>query len=212
MKKILLQKNALLTLGVVVFVLLGFVFLNRLPPGRTDLTLLSTSPTQNASHNPFLPVVLLFNRPPKNNEFQLSIVPQTRVTMVASGSAIQLVPVSTFQESSNYIITVTTKQKYILTFKTEQVASNAPGWNKAFDQSMQDYQIKYGAQDKALENIRKNSPVKQPGFTIAYSYDTNTYTVTLIAPYDQNKVAFLRWFGSLGVNDVSILPLEYLNK
>jgi hypothetical protein len=212
MKKGLLSKKVLIALGVIALVVVGLLFQSQVSQVRTDLELVSTNPTQNSTHNPFLPVILIFNRPPKSNEFQLTIVPQTSVTTVASGSAIRLVPAPTFQENTNYTITIITKQKYILTFTTEQAASNAPGWNKVFDQSMQEYQTKYGAQDKALETIRKNSPVKQPGFTIAYSYDTNTYTVTLLAPYDQNKAAFLRWFQSLGVNDTSILPLEYLNK
>lgn len=207
-----MNKKILLS-GIIIFVLLGILtaVLQNLqrPPA---LIVVGSTPQENAFANPFLPVTIRFNRPPKTNEYSIKIDPETAVTYAASGSAIRITPNNAFQENTNYKITVTTKQEFILLFTTEQAASNVPGWNDAFNKAQQNYQKIYGAGDAALINIQHSSPVKQPGFTIDYSYDNNVYTVTLSPPYDQNKGAFINWMKSLGVTDLSGLPLQYVNQ
>lgn len=193
--------------GVIVATVLVLLFL----PGST-LKVIDATPKNNATLNPFSPVVITFNQKPPTDKSLVTVSPTTDVTVSATtNNTITITPITTFLPLTTYKITVNTKPPYILSFQTEQVVSNAPGWNDEFAKQIQTYQQQNGAQDAALIKIRKNTPLKLAGFAVDYSYGNNTYTVSLSAPYEVNRAAFLSWFASVGVTDTSKIRIQYVN-
>jgi len=187
-----------------------FVFQKNTSP---SLIIVNTSPTSSTAHNPFSPVVFYFNRPPTENEVVFSIKPRTEVIITASSSSsIVLSPKTMFQPSVTYQITANTIPPFSLQFETEQAENNTPGWNELNSAAHQQYMQMYGSQDEALADIRTNIPIKQPGFEISYSYKNNTYTVSLLAPYESNKSAFLAWIKQKGVSNLNTVRIIYVNK
>lgn len=208
MMKILNKKPAVALLMVVVLALMYF-FVKSFSP--QPLAVISTVPSDDTSHNPFLPVTITFNRQPKNGEVVVSFDPETEVTERINGATIELIPTYTYTEQVQYHVTVNTKPQYVFTFVTEQIGSNAPGWNEMFDAAEKQYRSVNAAQDKALELLRTTAPHKEPGFSVNYTYKTNTFVIELSAPYETNKTKFLDWINARGVSDLSTVRIEYIN-
>lgn len=207
-----MKKTYIIILGALAFfgALLVLLFQRGVVP---PLAVVRTTPIANTSHNPFSPVIIYFNRPPKQNELSFSIEPKTDVSIaVGSESGVILTPKSTFLPLTVYQIAVNTSPPFILRFETEQTENNTPGWNTLFDTAEQQYTQTYGSQDEALAQIRTTSPITQQGFRIEYSYKNNTYSVILSAPYESNKSAFLSWIKQKGVTDLTTVRVLYINK
>jgi len=180
---------------------------------ETQLEVISTSPQEQASVSPFSPVIITFNRTPKENEYTITMDPPTKITiLLSSKNSILVKPATNFSPEMTYKLNINTTTPFVLTFETQQEASNLPGMSSLFNQTLQNGKPKNGALAAALSDIRKNSPIQQPGFTVNYSYDTNVYTITLSAPYDTNKTSFLSWLSQKGVSDLSEMTLKYINQ
>ena len=206
------KKQIAISLGVVLVLLMAPAFYRK-TVRVSPLAVVSTVPADKTTHNPYQPVTITFNRSPKESEYSVSFSPPVEFIVSSGGDpSIRLTPKTNFDERTRYTVTVSTAPAYVFTFETEQLASNIPGWNEQFDKALDAYDKKYGLQNRALTNIRKTSPVKQDGFVVRYSYDDNYYSVTLSPPYQQNKDAFFRWFTSLGVTDLSLVPLRFINQ
>lgn len=204
-----MKKRALLVLCICVVALALVSFFISSGP---SLRVTGTNPKNDSALNPFTPVIITFNRRPPTDKAFVIVSPTTDVRISTNtNNAITIAPTTTFLPLTTYKITVNTKPPYVLSFQTEQVVSNAPGWNDAFTKQVQIYQQQNGAQDAALIKIRKGVPIKLPGFTVDYSYGNNTYAVSLSVPYDVNKRAFLAWLISLGVTDTSSLRIQFIN-
>lgn len=177
------------------------------------LSITQSIPITGTTLNPFSPVVIYFNRPPKNGEVTFDIQPKTDVSIkISSESSIFIYPKTMFAPSSTYQITANTSPPFSLRFETEQAENNTPGWNDMFNAAQQKYEQEHGAQDKALTAIRTKTPIKEVGFQIDYSYKNNTFTVSLFAPYESNRAAFLSWIKQKGVLDLSTVRIVYVNK
>lgn len=178
-----------------------------------QLVVVQSVPAPGATLNPFSPVVVYFNRSPKKNELTFDIQPKTEVSVtISSESSVLIFPKTTFTPSTTYQITINTSPPFSLRFETEQIENNTPGWNDLYNAAQQQYTQTYGSQDEALTAIRTKTPIKEPGFQVDYSYRNNTYTVTLSAPYESNKAAFLSWIKQKGVSDLSVVRIVYVNK
>lgn len=206
-----MKKTSLIVIGVFVLIMVGVLLYSALKP--VSLKVINTIPGSGMIYNPFLPVTFYFNRMPKQGEITLDISPKTNVKITTSkNNSIQVTPQTNFLPDTTYRIYVNTKPQFVLTFTTEQTASNTPNWNQEFDQAMQQYLQKNSVQDAALADIRQNAPIKQSGFTINYSYADNTYTVILNVPYSQNKQYFLTWLAKKGVTDLTLLRIKYIEE
>lgn len=206
-----MKKIFAIVIGILLFLgALFVVFQNKAVP---TLSVVRTVPAAEESHNPFSPVIIYFNRPPKEKELSFSINPQTETTLsISSESGVILTPKTTFSPLTVYQVTVYTSPPFTFRFETEQAENNTPGWNALFDAAEDQYTKTYGSQDEALAQIRASSPIKETGFYIEYSYKNNTYTVTLSAPYESNKSAFLNWIKQKGVTDLTTVRIVYINK
>lgn len=177
------------------------------------VVVLKTEPVNKTFHNPFLPIVINFNRAPHINDEFITISPKTDVSIrVLENNQVQILPVTNFLPETPYTLTINTKPTFQLVFTTEQAGSNTPGWNEAVDKAHDEYQEKYGAQDAGLAEIRASLPIKEKAFSIDYSYANNTYTIILAPPYASNKAAFLAWLKQKGVTDLSTVRLKYINQ
>lgn len=204
------KKLLFIILGVVLIVS-GAVYLLIVRKPREPLVVIRTIPNEGVYYNPFLPVTFYFNRQPKEGEVNFDISPSTEVRVVPSDSnSIQIEPLTNFDSEADYSITVNTEPEYTLTFKTEQTVSNTPGWNERFDKAFELYLEEHQEQDEGLAYLRKNSPIKQPNFSIDYSYANNTYTVTLSPPHEQSKDEFISWIYEKGVKDLSTVRIDYV--
>jgi hypothetical protein len=183
-----------------------------LRPQIIPLAVVSTSPANGAIQNPYVPVIITFNRALKENEIAVSVVPTTKTASSIGGNAIKITPETTFLPETPYTVSINTSPPYAFSFTTQTAMENSPGWNDASAKAFEQYQQKNASQDAALADIRTHAPIVQPGFTITYSYANNTYAVTLRAPYDQNKSAFLGWIKQKGVSDTSTLRIKYINQ
>jgi hypothetical protein len=182
------------------------------PPSITPLVVLSTSPTDQASHNPFLPVVVTFNRAPHENEVSVSVVPSTKTTSATEGNTITITPQTTFLPESHYTVSLNTIHPYTFSFVTQTDIENDPRSNGIFKKVNQQYLQQNTAQEAALTDIRKNAPIKENGFTVNFSYADDTYTIVLLPPYYQNKSAFLNWLQQRGVTNLTNLRINYINQ
>lgn len=204
-----MKKQYLFIIGVIVLIGSFVIMSLRQKP----YLLIDTNPKQNQLHNPFLPVTIKFNRKPKLENFSIIFEPKTEfTTSVIENNSIQITPKTTFLPETQYKLTIISPVSYELLFTSEQIGSNTPGWNEQFKKAEEEYRAAHGTQDDALTEIRASVPVEQPGFTITYAYKNNTYTVTLDAPYETNKRAFLDWMTQKGVTDFSTVRIEYINK
>ncbi len=96
-------------------------------------------------------------------------------------------------------------------FTKEEPYNNDEEYNKAYEESLKDYEKENGKQDIALKRIRTILPIKQPLFTISsYDYSNNTYTVNLIKPYDQAKKALELWFFDQGINHPEYFRVKFV--
>ncbi|HUD19180.1 MAG TPA: hypothetical protein VMR81_01950 [Patescibacteria group bacterium] len=198
--------SLVVVVGIVLYILLR-------PPAVVPLAVISSTPSEGTSYNPFLPVTIVFNRPPTPKEYSVVVTPTTDVSIISiTSSSIQIKPISMFLPETQYAVSVSTNPPYILRFTTQQAIDNAPGWNTMFNQIEQNNQQKYATQGAALENIRKSVPITLPGFAVNYSYDSDVYTVMLSQPYDQNKTNFLSWLAQRGVSDATSVVIRYINQ
>lgn len=205
MKKIVLLAAVACVIGILYFLLH--------PKPQQPLTVVGTTPAQNGTHSPFLPVIIQFNRTPSKNEYSVDITPKTDYALGSlPGTSVQINPTPRFLEETPYVITIKTKNGYVLTFTTAQAAGSIPGWNEDFDRSLDEAKKITGVQDDALYVIRKTAPILQDGFSITYSYSTDTYTVSLKQPYEQNKIRFTNWMNQNGVTNLSIVSITYVNQ
>lgn len=207
-----MKKIHIIIACIVIVILTTLFYLTRsttLPP----LSVINTVPKDGTSQNPYNSISVTFNRAPLKDEFTITIEPQTAVTVSeAQNNTIQIKPVSTFLASTKYTISINMAKKTIFHFETEQIGSNPPGWNEAFDQTEKIYHETEGKQNEALMAIRNSLPIKKDGFSIEYSYKNNTYTVTLSAPYETSKNQFLTWIKQQGVTNISAVRINFLNK
>lgn len=204
-----MKKFLLVFIGVFIVAVLLFSAINREPA----LSVVKTAPENMGSLNPFSPITFYFNRVPKNGEVSFVITPPTEVSFLpGANSSIQIIPKTTFAPSAEYRILAKTVPPYTLTLSSEQIESNTPGWNELFNAAEQQYIATRGSQDDALIKIRAAVPIQQSGFSVNYSYKNNTYSVTLLPPYETNKQAFLSWIRQQGVTDTGTLRIEYFNR
>lgn len=211
MKKLLLiDKKTTIVLLVVLIICLGLysVFFR-----QPSITVVKTSPESGSLHNPYLPVTVFFSRPIAATNGLFTITPDVDVsTLVIKENGVQISPRTTFNQEILYTITVNVSPPHIFSFTTEQLGSNAPGWNDAVDKAHDEYLEKFGRQDEALMSIRSRTPIKEKGFSVNYSYADNTYTITVSPPYALNKELFLSWIKGLGVTDSSTVRIKYVNQ
>lgn len=189
------------------------LFFTSHPGGPALLSVVSSVPSQSSTLNPFSPIIIVFNRPPAPNEYTVIVTPSTDFSITSpTNTSIQIKPASSFKPQTLYTVSISTNPPYVLSFTTQQEADNAPGWNTMFNQIEQTNQLQYATQGALLEGVRKNAPIKQSNFTIDYSYDSDVYTVTLVAPYDQSKSSFLSWLARGGVKDTSGMTIRYIDQ
>lgn len=181
-------------------------------PPVVRLVVSSTSPANQASQNPFLPLVVTFNRAPKEKEVVVSIVPSTKTTTTIEGYTIKITPETTFLPETQYTVSLNTSPQYTFGFTTQTDVGNSPSTNAIFNKVNQQYQRQNATRDAELSYIRLHSPLKENGFTVNYSYANDTYTIALFPPYDQNKGAFLNWLEQSGVTAVAGLRIDYVNQ
>ena len=64
--------------------------------------------------------------------------------------------------------------------------------------------------DRAVEaKLRLNSPIKEDGFTVTFSYEQAEFLVKINEPYQENLKKYNDWFDKSGLKDRShfkILP------
>jgi len=176
------------------------------------LTVLSTLPVNRGSQNPFLPLIVTFNRAPTKGEGIISIAPDTKITSKTEGKTIIVTPTTLFLPETEYAVSINTSPPYTFGFTTQTDIENAPGASDAMHKANEQYHQQNVVQDAALASIRKNAPLKENGFTVNYSYAGDTYTIVLSVPYEQNKAAFLNWMEQHGVTDSSNLLINYVNQ
>lgn len=181
------------------------------PSGQQLLRVQQTNPLQGEYHNPFLPLKVTFNRAINPENLSFSLVPDTDVRVLPGKDqfTLQLIPAVKFLPETNYSLSIETEPPFVLQFKTEQSASNPPGWNELFGQSYDDYREQYGTQDDALIKIRRSVPISEKQFTVTYSYANNTYTLTLKPPFNESKEAAFSWLRAQGVTDLTTLRIKW---
>ena len=87
-----------------------------------------------------------------------------------------------------------------------------PDWNQQFDQQLDRYLQEFQVENQALAKIRQSAPLSLDGFIIDYSYQNNTYTITITKqPYDQTKNQVLDWFKNQGITHLDYLRLNWIN-
>jgi hypothetical protein len=183
-----------------------------LRPQTTPLTVVLTSPVDQAVQNPYLPLIITFNRPPKQNEVTASIIPDTKTQETIQENILTITPETTFLPETEYTVSLNTAPRYSFRFTTGASVENSPGWNEASQQSYEQYIKENGTQDDALRTIRKQVPIKGNGYTIDYSYTNSTYSITLSPPHDQSKQSFLSWFAQRGITDLTTIRIQYINQ
>ena len=108
------------------------------------------------------------------------------------------------------------KISYFLLIKNKFSYNTSDEWKQAYDQGLQEYeQQRNDTAEEALSYIRQNSPIKQPNFTIEYSYKNNTYTISLFTtPYPNTKQQVITWFQNQGIPSsiLDTLRLQWLEK
>ena len=63
--------------------------------------------------------------------------------------------------------------------------------------------------DQVVEaKLRLNSPIKEDGFTVTFSYKQRIFIVSLYQPYEENLEKFNRWFVAQGLKDMSHFTIE----
>lgn len=197
-----------------IFVIVGAVCLFALALflRKPRLVVVDTTPKNGATHNPFLPIRISFNRDITPDEVRITITPEAQLTKTAQNQSLLIAPAFAFDPNTTYSVTVNTSPPLLFSFTTEQQGSNMPGWNEQMEQANREYEAKHGAQDRALISLKSRVPIQEKGFVVDFSYKTNTYTTTLDAPYAQNKSSFLSWIRALGVTDLSTVRITYINK
>lgn len=183
-----------------------------LRPQPSSLVVVSTSPANQASHNPYAPLLVTFNRVPKENEVAASVVPGTKTTSTIEGNTMKITPETTFLPETSYEVSLNTSPQYTFRFTTQTDIENAPGTDDITNKANEQYRQQNATQDAALANIQTNAPLHENGFTINYSYANNTYTIALSPPYDQNKSGFLTWLRQSGITDTTSLRITYVNQ
>jgi len=173
---------------------------------------LTTSPVNHATHNPFLPVIITFDRAPKENEIAAIFDPDVAIRLTIEGNTIKITPATSFAPETTYTVHINTSPEYTFTFTTETDVENYPNYNESMKTFLQQYKQEYGIQDAALADIRKNSPVTGDGFVITYSYKNNTYTVALKSPADQSKLHFQSYLKQKGITKTDTLRINYINQ
>lgn len=197
----------ILCIGVIVVVVAYM-----LRPQAQRLAVLSTSPENHGSQNPYLPLTVTFNRELKEGEVAVIIIPDTQSTSAIRGDTITITPKTIFSPETQYSVSVSTSPQYAFDFTTQTDIENYPGMNEAIQKDNAQYRQQSATQDAALANIRTHAPIQNDGFTVRYSYTNNTYTVTLIPPYDKNRAAFLSWLTQSGVTNTTDVRLNYVNR
>lgn len=207
------KKSTLLVLGLLICLLGVFVAL-RIWPIRPPLRVVHANIQEGATLNPFLPIELTFNRAPQPKELVVDINPKIdlRITPVGSTPTVHIAPTANFDALTDYALTINTKPPFVLRFKTEEIASNAPGWNEAFQKETANYRAQFGAQDDALIAIRKSLPITNSTFGLTFNYKNSTYVFTIKKPYDQSKQGALKWFREQGVTDLTVLRIQWVEK
>ncbi len=206
-----MSKRVLLPLVLFVLVLAG-VFIYFFKLSAKPLNVVGTSVGGQTLVNPLLPITIFFNRTPVTNEVSVSFSPNVVTSLKIANNSIQIVPQSRFNSETEYSAQVNTKPPFIFSFTTQRTTENYPGWNDHFNEILQQHLQTTATQDASLADIRKNAPVRLAGFTVDYSYENNTYAVTLSPPYDQNRANFLLWLVRKGITDTSNLRIKYINQ
>jgi hypothetical protein len=183
-----------------------------LRPQTQPLVILSTSPADQTSQNPFSPLAITFNRTPKENEVAISIVPSTKTTSSVEGNTIKITPDTMFLPNTQYAVSVNTSPPYSFGFTTQSDIGNSPSSHVITVAANEQYRQQNATQDAELSFIRLHAPLKEAGFTINYSYADDVYTIGLSQPYDQNKTSFLEWLTQSGVTNLTNLRVVYVEQ
>lgn len=80
---------------------------------------------------------------------------------------------------------------------------NIPNWNQQFNNEITQYIDAHKIQDNALIKIRRSAPIKQPDFTINYSYKNSTYTI------NGNKNQAINWLKDQGVTNLGSIRIVW---
>lgn len=78
-----------------------------------------------------------------------------------------------------------------------------------FTGAFEDQHIPQSETDLAVQksDLRKKTPLTQPGFTITFDYANDQFVVTLNEPKDTNRDQFLQWLQT----NYSAIPLDRFN-
>lgn len=122
------MKKAFLVL-LIIFALIGAFF------GFTKKnSVVKTIPSPQGLHDPYLPIIIYFTHEPNINQFRFSITPETVFSInTGPNKSIILTPEKGLTPSTDYKLSINTNPLFELVFKTDQLGSNYPGWNDAFE-------------------------------------------------------------------------------
>jgi len=208
-KIIIISLFTLLIAGLVI----RFLTPTILPPQK--LAVIATKPPPNTNHNPFLPLEITFNQTFEVNSLQYTLTPPTNIvpSIDSTTNTLILTPNPSFESESQYTLTINLDPSFTLSFATQQIESNTPGWNEQFEAANQTYLQEHGTQDKALMELRQKTPLVTTNFTIDFEYKTNTYIITLTKqPYSQTQQEAVDWLYQKGITDLSTVRIKWLQQ